>query len=133
MTFMAMLGIMILIGVIVNIGIVLIAHVIDLRNEGMNRHDAILEAARHRLRPILMTTLVTLLAMLPLAVGDTQIGGDGPAYCPMARALMSGLFFGSVTSLFFVPLFYVWLDDLNGWRHRIGLFSRGGAPAPAKT
>ena len=125
-SFMAMLGIMILIGVIVNIGIVLIAHVIDLRKEGLNRHDAILEAARHRLRPILMTTVVTLLAMLPLAVGDTQIGGDGPAYYPMARALMSGLFFGSVTSLFFVPLFYVWLDDLNNWRQRIRLHSRGG-------
>ncbi len=95
MSFMAMLGIMILIGVIVNIGIVLIAHVIDLRKEGMNRHEAILEAARHRLRPILMTTVVTLLAMLPLAAGDTQIGGDGPAYYPMARALMSGLLFGS--------------------------------------
>ncbi|MEX0735006.1 MAG: efflux RND transporter permease subunit [Steroidobacteraceae bacterium] len=129
MSFMAMLGIMILIGVIVNIGIVLIAHVIDLRKEGMNRHDAILEAARHRLRPILMTSLVTLLAMLPISVGNTQIGGDGPAYYPMARALMSGLFFGSITSLFFVPLFYVWLDDLNNWRQRIKLFSRGGKTA----
>jgi hydrophobic/amphiphilic exporter-1 (mainly G- bacteria), HAE1 family len=127
-SFMAMLGIMILIGVIVNIGIVLIAHVIDLRKEGMNRHEAIIEAARHRLRPILMTTVVTLLAMLPLAVGHTQIGGDGPAYYPMARALMSGLFFGSVTSLFFVPMFFVWLDDLNNWRQRIMLFSRSGEP-----
>ncbi len=133
LTFMAMLGIMILIGVIVNIGIVLIAHVIDLRKEGMNRHDAILEAARHRLRPILMTSLTTLLAMLPIAVGDTQIGGDGPAYYPMARALMSGLLFGSVTSLFFVPLFYVWLDDLNNWRQRIKLFSRGGMAAADPT
>jgi HAE1 family hydrophobic/amphiphilic exporter-1 len=129
MTFMAMLGIMILIGVIVNIGIVLIAHVIDLRKAGMNRHDAIIEAARHRLRPILMTSLTTLLAMLPIAAGDTQIGGDGPAYYPMARALMSGLFFGSVTSLFFVPMFYVWLDDINEWRQRVRLFSRGGAAA----
>lgn len=126
MSFMAMLGIMILIGVIVNIGIVLIAHVIDLRKEGMNRHDAIIEAARHRLRPILMTSVVTLLAMLPIAIGDTQIGGDGPAYYPMARALISGLFFGSITSVFYVPLFYVWLDDLNNWRQRIKLYSRGG-------
>lgn len=126
MSFMAMLGIMILIGVIVNIGIVLIAHVIDLRKEGMNRHDAIIEAARHRLRPILMTSLVTLLAMLPIAVGDTQIGGDGPAYYPMARALISGLFFGSITSIFYVPLFYVWLDDLNIWRQRIKRYSHGG-------
>jgi len=131
LTFMAMLGIMILIGVIVNIGIVLIAHVIDLRKAGMDRREAILEAARHRLRPILMTSLTTLLAMLPIAAGDTQIGGDGPAYYPMARALMSGLLFGSVTSLFFVPLFYVWLDDLNNWRLRVKLFSRGGAAVPA--
>jgi hypothetical protein len=49
----------------------------------------------------------------------------------MARALMSGLFFGGITSLFFVPLFYVWLDDLNSWRRRIGLFSRGATPAAA--
>ncbi|HEU0224254.1 MAG TPA: efflux RND transporter permease subunit [Steroidobacteraceae bacterium] len=131
LTFMAMLGIMILIGVIVNIGIVLIAHVIDLRKAGMDRREAILEAARHRLRPILMTSLTTLLAMLPIAAGDTQIGGDGPAYYPMARALMSGLLFGSVTSLFFVPLFYVWLDDLNDWRLRVRLFSHGGAAAAA--
>jgi HAE1 family hydrophobic/amphiphilic exporter-1 len=131
LTFMAMLGIMILIGVIVNIGIVLIAHVIDLRKAGMDRREAILEAARHRLRPILMTSLTTLLAMLPIAAGDTQIGGDGPAYYPMARALMSGLLFGSVTSLFFVPLFYVWLDDLNNWRLRVKLFSHGGAAAAA--
>jgi HAE1 family hydrophobic/amphiphilic exporter-1 len=131
MSFMAMLGIMILIGVIVNIGIVLIAHVIDLRKEGYNRHDAIIEAARHRLRPIMMTSLVTLLAMLPIAAGDIQVGGDGPAYYPMARALMSGLFFGSITSLFFVPMFYVWLDDLNIWRQRIKVFAAGRDTVPA--
>jgi hypothetical protein len=44
----------------------------------------------------------------------------------MARALMSGLLFGSVTSLFFVPLFFVWLDDMNVWRQRVKLHSRGG-------
>ena len=120
MTFMAMIGIMILIGVVVNIGIVLVAHILDLRKLGLPRREAILRAGRDRLRPILMTTLTTLLAMLPLALSDTQIaGGDGPAYYPMARALMSGLAFGSVTSLFFVPAFYVWLDDLNAWRQRV--------------
>ena len=119
LTFMAMLGIMILIGVVVNIGIVLIAHILDLRRLGMGRREAILRAGRDRLRPILMTTMTTLLAMLPLALGDTQIGGDGPAYYPMARALISGLAFGSVTALFFVPAFYVWLDDLDAWRRRI--------------
>jgi HAE1 family hydrophobic/amphiphilic exporter-1 len=112
---------------VVNIGIVLIAHILDLRREGLDRREAILRAGHDRLRPILMTTLTTLLAMAPLALGDTQIGGDGPAYYPMARSLMSGLAFGSVTSLFFVPVFYVWLDDLNIWRRRI---SAAGAAGP---
>jgi HAE1 family hydrophobic/amphiphilic exporter-1 len=131
LTFMAMIGIMILVGVVVNIGIVLIAHILDLRRQGLDRREAILRAGRDRLRPILMTTLTTLLAMLPLALGDTQIGGDGPAYYPMARSLMSGLAFGSVTSLFFVPAFYVWLDDLDDWRRRVSLASQGAAPAAA--
>jgi HAE1 family hydrophobic/amphiphilic exporter-1 len=131
MTFMAMLGIMILIGVVVNIGIVLVSHILDLRRQGLDRRSAILQAGRDRLRPILMTSLTTLLAMLPLAVGDTQIGGDGPAYYPMARALMSGLAFGAVTSLFFVPAFYVWLDDFSAWRRRVSAASRGEAAAEA--
>lgn len=128
MTFMAMLGIMILMGVVVNIGIVLVTHILDLRRAGLERHAAILQACRDRLRPILMTSLTTLLAILPLAVSDTQIGGDGPAYYPMARALMSGLAFGAFTSLFFVPVFYLWLDNLNQWRAGIGAASR---PVPA--
>lgn len=128
MTFMAMLGIMILIGVIVNIGIVLVAHILDLRRQGLPRDEAILQAARDRLRPILMTTLTTLLAMLPLALGDAQIGGGGPAYFPMARALISGLAFGAVTSMFFVPAFYVWMDNFTTWRRRLSVASR---PQPA--
>ena len=87
-TMMAMIGFMVLIGVVVNIGIVLIAHVIDLRAAGLPRDEAILQAGRDRLRPIMMTTLTTLLGMMPLAIGDAQIGGsgEGPAYYPMARA-----------------------------------------------
>jgi len=123
-TMMAMIGFMVLIGVVVNIGIVLIAHVIDLRQAGMSRHDAILQAGRDRLRPIMMTTLTTLLGMLPLAIGDAQIGGggEGPAYYPLARAVMGGLAFSAVVSLLIVPMFYVWFDDLNLWRMRV--FSR---------
>jgi HAE1 family hydrophobic/amphiphilic exporter-1 len=120
-TMMAMIGFMILIGVVVNIGIVLIAHVIDLREAGLARRDAILQAGRDRLRPILMTTLTTLLAMMPLAIGDAQIGGsgEGPAYFPMARAIMGGLGFSAIVSLLIVPMFYVWFDDLNLWRRRV--------------
>jgi HAE1 family hydrophobic/amphiphilic exporter-1 len=132
-TMMAMIGFMILIGVVVNIGIVLIAHVIDLREAGLPRHEAILQAGRDRLRPILMTTLTTLLGMLPLAIGDAQVGGgsEGPAYYPMARAIIGGLGFSAAVSLLIVPMFYVWFDDLNEWRLRV--FTNRESPAPAVT
>jgi HAE1 family hydrophobic/amphiphilic exporter-1 len=120
-TMMAMIGFMVLMGVVVNIGIVLIAHVIDLRHAGMPRHQAILQAGRDRLRPIMMTTLTTLLGMLPLAIGDAQVGGggEGPAYYPLARAIIGGLAFSAIVSLIIVPMFYVWFDDLNLWRKRV--------------
>jgi HAE1 family hydrophobic/amphiphilic exporter-1 len=131
-TMMAMIGFMILIGVVVNIGIVLIAHVIDLRASGLSREAAILQAGRDRLRPILMTTMTTLLGMMPLAIGDAAVGGggagEGPAYYPMARAIIGGLAFSAVISLLVVPMFYVWFDDLNSWRRRV--FARN-ADAPA--
>jgi HAE1 family hydrophobic/amphiphilic exporter-1 len=128
-----MIGFMILIGVVVNIGIVLIAHVIDLRESGLPRREAILQAGRDRLRPILMTTLTTLLGMMPLAIGDAQVGGsgEGPAYYPMARAIMGGLGFSALVSLLIVPMFYVWFDDLNLWRRRV--FSRAPASAGQPT
>ncbi len=131
-TMMAMIGFMVLMGVVVNIGIVLIAHVIDLRHSGLPRHQAILQAGRDRLRPIMMTTLTTLLGMLPLAIGDAQVGGggEGPAYHPLARAIMGGLMFSAAVSLIIVPLFYVWFDDLNLWRQRV--FARQ-VKAPAAT
>ena len=120
-TLMAMIGIMILVGVVVNIGIVLIAHVVNLRAAGLDRNAAIVQAGRDRLRPILMTTATTLLGLVPLAIGDAQAGGGGgPAYFPMARAIIGGLAFGALVSLFFVPAFYAWLDDLGAWRRRIG-------------
>jgi HAE1 family hydrophobic/amphiphilic exporter-1 len=99
---------------------VLVAHIQQLRSEGLERQEAIVQAGRDRLRPILMTTLSTLLGLLPLAVGDATVGGTGsPAYYPMARAIMGGLAFGAAVSLFFVPAFYVWFDDFNQWRRQV--------------
>jgi HAE1 family hydrophobic/amphiphilic exporter-1 len=139
-TMMAMIGFMVLIGVVVNIGIVLIAHVIHLREAGMPRREAILQAGRDRLRPIMMTVLTTLLGLTPLAIGDAQVGGAGdgsPAYYPMARAIIGGLAFSAAISLLIVPMFYVWFDDLNLWRRRVfGRAPEAGtdaAAAPATT
>jgi HAE1 family hydrophobic/amphiphilic exporter-1 len=122
LTFMAMIGILILMGVVVNNGIVLVAHIAQLRETGMERLAAIIQAGRDRLRPILMTTLTTLLAMLPLAIGDAQVGGGsngGPAYYPMARAIIGGLAFSTVVSLLIVPSMYVWLDNAAQWTKRL--------------
>jgi len=122
LTFMAMIGILILMGVVVNNGIVLVAHIAQLRASGMERTAAIIQAGRDRLRPILMTTLTTLLAMLPLAIGDAQVGGGsngGPAYYPMARAIIGGLGFSTIVSLLIVPSMYVWLDNAAQWTRRL--------------
>ncbi|MGE0582424.1 MAG: efflux RND transporter permease subunit [Steroidobacteraceae bacterium] len=130
-TFMALIGIQILMGVVVNIGIVLVAHINDLRGAGANRLDAIVQASRDRLRPILMTTLTASLALAPLAFGDAQlaVGLAGPSYAPMARAIMGGLVFGAATSLLAVPVFYQWLDDAGLATRRFLARTRGEVSA----
>jgi HAE1 family hydrophobic/amphiphilic exporter-1 len=117
-SFMAMIGILVLMGVVANNGIVLIDRVNRLRREGVDRETALLRGSRDRLRPILMTVASTLLALTPLAVGTTQIGGDGPPYFPMARALIGGLAFSTVISLVFLPSIYVWYDEMGRWAGR---------------
>ncbi|NBB91657.1 MAG: MMPL family transporter [Gammaproteobacteria bacterium] len=115
MSLMAMIGMLVLMGIVVNNGIVLIDHVNNLRRRGMPRDEAVIQAGRDRLRPILMTAATTILAMIPLALGQTRIGGDGPPYFPMARAVIGGLAFSTVVSLVVVPFVYVLLDRLRGW------------------
>jgi HAE1 family hydrophobic/amphiphilic exporter-1 len=130
-SFMAMIGIMILIGVVVNNGIVLVDHVNNLRGEGMPRGDAIVEAGRDRLRPILMTVATTIVGLTPLALGTTQIGGDGPPYYPMARAIIGGLAFSTVVSLFLVPALYIYFDKLAAWGRKVMRTARRrGSPVP---
>ncbi len=116
-SFMATIGILILIGVVVNNGIVLVDHINNLRWRGLTRNEAIVQGGRDRLRPILMTVATTILGLLPLAVGTTQVGGDGPPYFPMARAIIGGLAFSTLTSLLVVPFVYVLVDNMSrGWR-----------------
>ena len=121
-TFMAMIGILILIGVVVNNGIVLIDHVNQLRLEGLSREQALLRAGEERLRPILMTVGTTVLGLAPLCIGTTQIGGDGPPYFPMARAIVGGLLFSTFVSLVLLPTIYTWLDVMRGWPVAVARF-----------
>lgn len=118
-TLMAMIGILILIGVVVNNGIVLIDHVNQLRMQGLSRDEALVRAGRERMRPILMTVGTTVLGLAPLCIGTTQIGGDGPPYYPMARAIVGGLLFSTFVSLVLLPTIYTWLDVIRHWPGRL--------------
>lgn len=129
---MAFIGILVLMGVVVNNGIVMIEHINTLRRRGLSRTDALVEGSRERLRPILMTMGTAILAMVPIALSHTQMGGQGPAYFPMARAIAGGLAFSTVVSLLFLPTIYAILDDLRAGTARIVRRARGmDAPAAA--
>ena len=136
-SFMASIGIMILIGVVVNNGIVLVDHVNNLRLQGLPRNEAIVEAGRDRLRPILMTVATTIVGLAPLAVSTTQVGGEGgPPYFPMARAIIGGLAFSTLVSLLVVPALYAYFDNLARWGRNVMRTAKSGsieAVAPAMT
>jgi hydrophobic/amphiphilic exporter-1 (mainly G- bacteria), HAE1 family len=123
---MAFIGILVLMGVVVNNGIVMVEHINNLRRRGLSRTDALVEGSRERLRPILMTMGTAVLAMVPIALSNTQIGGDGPPYYPMARAIAGGLAFSTVVSLLFLPTIYAILDDLRHGTARAIRRARGG-------
>lgn len=116
---MAWIGILILVGIVVNNGIVLIDHINHLRSEGQAREAAIVQAGRDRMRPILMTAATTVLGLIPLCFGTKQIGGDGPPYYPMARAIVGGLTFSTVVTLLILPSIYLMLDDVRVWSRRV--------------
>lgn len=118
-SFMAMIGILILMGIVVNNGIVLIDHIHQLRMAGMDRFEAIIKGGKDRMRPILMTAATTVLGLLPLCFGTTQIGGDGPPYFPMARAIVGGLTFSTAVTLIILPAIYLILDDMKLWGSRV--------------
>ena len=123
---MAWIGVLILMGVVVNNGIVMIVHVNQLRHEGMLRGEALIAGARDRLRPILMTMGTAILGMVPLCLSTTEMGGDGPPYYPMARAIAGGLLFSTAVTLLALPVIYAQLDDLRMWVRRVFRDAREG-------
>ena len=98
-----MLGFVMLAGIIVNNGIVMVDYINQLRETGMSKKEAIVESATSRLRPILMTTLTTVLSMSTMALG---IGGGSAMIQPMAIVMIGGLVYGTVLTLLVVPVLY---------------------------
>jgi HAE1 family hydrophobic/amphiphilic exporter-1 len=115
MSIMAMIGILVLMGVVVNNGIVLVDRINYYRAEGYHKREAILHAANDRIRPILMTVLTTILGLLPLSMGDARLGGGGPPYYPMARAVIGGLGYSTIATLICLPVIYLFLDYVGNF------------------
>jgi len=97
------IGCILLGGIVVNNAILLVDQAGQLRRDGMETHAALAEAGRRRLRPILMTTLTTILALLPLAFG---IGEGADAQAPLARVVIGGLTVSTLITLILVPVVY---------------------------
>ncbi|MBB5021159.1 efflux RND transporter permease subunit [Desulfurispira natronophila] len=103
----SLIGMMMLAGIVVNNSILIVDRAMRLqRKHQMGSQQAALEAAMRRFRPVIMTTLTTMLALAPLAIG---VGEGSEAQAPMARAVVGGLLSSTVISLFVVPIVYHWI------------------------
>jgi HAE1 family hydrophobic/amphiphilic exporter-1 len=116
----AYIGIIMLAGIVVNQSIVLIDAVNQARERGLPKHEAIVEAGRLRLRPILITKLTTILGLLPMALG---IGEGAEVRAPMAITVIGGVLLTTFLTLLVIPVVYAVLD-------RKSYPQAGNAPAP---
>lgn len=120
---MAATGTLILIGIVVNNGIVLIDHVNQHRGKGVPKQTAIVTGSRNRLRPILMTALTTIMGLVPLAVGKSNLVGI--PYSPLAITVIGGLTTSTLLTLFVVPVLYDVLDSFRSYMTTVtGFFLR---------
>jgi HAE1 family hydrophobic/amphiphilic exporter-1 len=107
---MSLIGVVILVGIVVNDAIVKVDFINQSRAGGMPLLDAILEAGRVRLRPILMTTVTTVLGLLPMALG---IGRGADLRAPLAIAVIGGLMVATLLTLIVVPVVYATVEDVR--------------------
>jgi HAE1 family hydrophobic/amphiphilic exporter-1 len=115
----SIIGVIMLMGLVTKNAILLVDFAIRAREEGMERSEALLLAAKVRLRPILMTTLAMIFGMVPLAFALTE-GSEQRA--PMGQAVIGGVITSSLLTLVVVPVVYCYMDDLAQWlRRKAGL------------
>ncbi len=107
---MSMIGVILLMGLVTKNAILVVDFANVQRREGRSRREALIAAARVRLRPILMTTLAMIFGMLPLAF---EIGAGAEFRAPMARAVIGGLITSTLLTLVVVPVVYTYLDDVG--------------------
>jgi len=100
-------GVIVMIGIVVSNGILMVDYTNKLRKTGMGLHEAVIKGGRTRLRPILMTTLATVLGLIPLALG---MGGE-KSQSPLAIAVIGGLSVSTILTLLFIPTLYTIFEE----------------------
>lgn len=108
----AVIGILMLMGIVGKNSILLVDYVVEIRESGHTRLEALLEAGQNRSRPIVMTTIAMVAGMLPTALG---FGESVEFRQPMAVTVIGGLLLSTLLSLVFVPVVYTYIDDLQTW------------------
>jgi hydrophobic/amphiphilic exporter-1 (mainly G- bacteria), HAE1 family len=131
---MSMIGVILLMGIVAKNAILLVDFAKWSEEQGLSRREAIVEAGRVRLRPILMTTFALIAGMLPIAIG----AGEGADFRrPMGQAIIGGVITSTILTLLVIPTFY---EILTEWRDWLGAKLTGrqpehahghAAPAPA--
>jgi HAE1 family hydrophobic/amphiphilic exporter-1 len=111
----ALIGVLMLVGIVVTNAIVLLDLVQQLRAKGYTARDAIIQAGSTRMRPILMTALATILALIPMAVGRTE---GGIISAPLATVVIGGLLTSTMLTLIIIPVLYMTFDSV---RERLGV------------
>ncbi len=112
---MSMIGAIMLIGIVVKNGIVLIDYISLNRERGMSIRSAVILGGKSRLRPVVMTTLTTVLGMVPMAIGTGQ---GSEMWAPMGTAVIGGLTFSTILTLLFVPVMYCIFASVGVRRQR---------------
>ncbi len=107
-TMPAMMGFVMLVGMVVNNGIVLVDYANQLMGRGLSCYDALVTAGPRRLRPILMTTLTTILGMLPMALSKAE---GSEMMQSLSIGVIFGLSFSTVVTLVFIPVLYLWMNE----------------------
>jgi HAE1 family hydrophobic/amphiphilic exporter-1 len=131
----SLVGLLMLIGIVVTNAIVLLDLVEQFRRKGMDAREAVIEGGRRRLRPILMTAVATILALVPMALG---FGGEGGGFLstPLAVVVIGGLFTSTFLTLILVPVLYLAFDRLRpkgAYEPDEEFFATNGAePAPTE-
>lgn len=103
---MSLMGVVMMVGIVVSNSILIVEFTRQMRHQGTPLREAITVASRLRLRPVLMTSLATLLGLIPMAM---KLGTGAEAYAPLARAIIGGLLVSVVVTVYLVPAAYLWI------------------------